>query len=79
LRKVKHILAVGGIFSWSDKDTRELIMKEALKNPGISLLPEQADIIFDSEYLLYAIGVLAEHYPDKTFDFARELFVSNTI
>jgi hypothetical protein len=74
LRKAELIIAVGGIFSYSDQKTRELILTEALKNPGISLLPERARLRFDSEYFLYAIGVLAEHFPDLAYDFAEKWY-----
>lgn len=74
LRKVKHILAVGGIFSHAPQETREFIVTEALKNPGISLLPQEASFAFDSHYFLYAIGILAEHYPKETYNFAKKWY-----
>lgn len=60
LRNVETIIAVGGIFSHRDESESKKIINNALKDRGISLLPERYNIIIDKDYILYAGGVISE-------------------
>ncbi|MGI6677982.1 MAG: glutamate mutase L [Dehalobacterium sp.] len=76
LRKVKYVIGIGGIFTHSSKERAERIIKRALENPGVSLLPKTPEIIIDNNYLLYALGVLGQIYPEETLKFGKEYFFS---
>ncbi len=73
LRNVKQILCAGGIFTRYEREKRLPIVRRPLQEPGISLLPlEEPRIWFDEDYILYAMGVLAKHYPDPVLTFLKE-------
>ncbi|OIQ59353.1 hypothetical protein MTCOM_21120 [Moorella thermoacetica] len=74
LRPVKYIIAVGGIFTALPEEEARAIVWEALANRGISLLPEEPEIIIDRNYLLYSLGLLASRYPYETLRFAKQYF-----
>ena len=75
LRRVKTIIAVGGIFaSLPEEEVRDIIV-QALAEPGISLLPAaNVDIVIDRQYLLYAIGRLADRRAAAALAFAKTHF-----
>lgn len=79
LRLVEHVLAVGGIFSHSDTAQRVRIIRGALADPGISLLPTAPNLYFDDKYILYALGALSQYYPEAVFKFLKERYLSNSI
>ena len=67
LRNVRQVLCVGGIFLHCHGEERENIVRRTFDNPGISLLPlNDPDIWFDEDYILYAMGVLAQHFPRRS-------------
>ncbi|XEQ98582.1 hypothetical protein SPX_34740 [Sporomusa paucivorans] len=75
LRRVKTVIAVGGVFTGLSTDEAMAVVREALQNPGISLLPAQdSRIIIDKSYLLYAIGLLAEYRPTQALLLAKRHF-----
>jgi uncharacterized protein (TIGR01319 family) len=74
LRQVEIVLAVGGVFAHSSEEDAKAIVAAALAKPGISLLPKNARIIVDTDYLTYAIGVLAQYQPTATLRFAKKHF-----
>ncbi len=74
LRRVKYVIAVGGIFTHSPTEVQKYILEQAFKNPGISLLPTNPHFIIDEQYLLYAIGVLSQDYGDAALRFAKEYY-----
>lgn len=74
LREVKTVFAIGGIFAHlGEAQARELVV-EALRRPGISLLPVSPRIIIDKDYLLYSLGVLAQLRPTAALRFAKTHF-----
>ena len=75
LRRVETIIAVGGIFaSLPEEEVRSIIVR-ALADPGISLLPATSvNVIIDRQYLLYAIGRLADRRPAAALAFAKNHF-----
>ena len=74
LRRVRHVIAVGGIFTHRTPAEKLYVLEQAFANPGISLLPDEPHFIVDEQYLLYAIGVLGQKYSDACLDFARRQF-----
>ncbi|MCX7779660.1 MAG: glutamate mutase L [Negativicutes bacterium] len=74
LRRVRYVIAVGGIFTHLDPGTRRFILEQAFKNPGISLLPTEPEFIIDEQYALYAVGALSQHYADRALRFAKRYF-----
>ena len=73
LRMVRQVLCVGGVFLHCEGAEREEIVAQTFRNPGISLLPlEEPDIWFDDDYILYAMGVLAKHYPEEVLAYMKE-------
>lgn len=74
LRGVTTIIAVGGIFAHSSLDDCASLVRGAMKNRQISLLPEQYQLYFDTSYLLYGIGVLSRKHPEKALRFAKAYF-----
>lgn len=72
LRQVKTVIAVGGMFTHMGEDVGRQIVDSALQDRGISLLPAEYEVYFDSQYLLYSVGVLSRKYPDAALRFAKE-------
>ncbi len=72
LRGVKTIIAVGGIFTHATDYECMTIVQDAMKDKGISLLPETYQILCDTSYLMYGVGVLSQRYPDMVLRFAKE-------
>ncbi|MCP4683158.1 MAG: glutamate mutase [Desulfobacterales bacterium] len=72
LRQVKTVIAVGGIFTHSTPSVCLAIVRDAMKDRGISLLPEEYQVHVDSQYLLYSIGVLSKRHPDIALKFAKK-------
>ena len=63
-----------GFFTHRSKEAGLRIIEEVFKNPGLSLLPEQPQIRLDSNYLLYAVGLLSRTSPDLALNFALKYF-----
>ena len=74
LREVKTIFAIGGIFAHLGEDAARELVRDALKRPGISLLPANPRILIDKNYLLYAVGVLSQYQATRALRFAKEQF-----
>ena len=74
LRRVKNVIAVGGIFTHRAPAEKMFVLEQAFANPGISLLPANPHFIVDEQYLLYAVGVLGQKYSDACLNFARRQF-----
>jgi len=74
LRKVNYVIGIGGVFTHSGSERAERIISKALANPGVSLLPRSPKKIIDRNYLLYALGVLSQIYPEETLKFGKEYF-----
>ena len=75
LRRINTVIAVGGFFTALSDEEASTIIKDAMRNPGISLLPAaDINVIIDKYYLLYAIGLLAEYRPTQALRFAKRHF-----
>lgn len=75
LRKVNYVIGIGGIFTHSSPEKAQRIINQALTNPGVSLLPRSAKTLIDRNYLLSALGVLSQIYPEETLKFGKEYFL----
>jgi len=75
LRKTKTIIGVGGIFSYNSTSKGQEILRDAIKNPGISLLPENPEIIIDENYILYAAGVISMVDEEYAFSILKNYFI----
>lgn len=74
LRYVKTIIGVGGIFAHRSAESGEEIIKSALVNPGVSLLPKEAKVIIDQNYLLFTSGVIAQLNENYGFEVLKNEF-----
>lgn len=77
LRMVDLIIGVGGLFSHNDEEKSKTIIIEALKDRGISLLPNKPKIIIDKDYLLFAAGNIMEVNKDYAMDILSKKFIQN--
>ncbi len=71
LRGVKTIIAVGGVFTHTPEAECLTIVRDAMKEKGISLLPEDFQLYLDKSYLLYGVGALSRKSPDEALRFAK--------
>lgn len=72
LRRVKYVVVTGGALIHA-KHTEE-IAKYALfseSTPG-SLRPENAEILVDRKYILAAMGLLSQHYPEAALEIMKK-------
>ncbi len=74
LRLVRPVLAAGGVFAYLEPAAREAVLARAFANPGISLLPLAPEFYFDTDYNLYALGVLSQHFPDAVLSYLKTKF-----
>lgn len=74
LRNVKKIIGVGGFFAHMDPVLAKQIIKRALQNPGFSLLPKDAEILIDENYLLYSVGAIAQKDQEYAFEILKNNF-----
>jgi len=72
LLDVENVLGTGGVFKYGTKP--EVVLESALfseKTPW-SLKPKSPGVFIDSEYLLYAIGLLSQEFPDEALRIAKK-------
>ena len=72
LRGIKTVIGTGGPLIFGPEP--ETVPKETLysdANP-FSLKPKEPTLYLDEKYILYAIGLLAELYPDKALRIAKK-------
>lgn len=74
LRNVNIIIGVGGIFSHRNPSESKDIIKNALKDKGISLLPNNPKILIDEDYILYTGGIISEIDEDYAFQVLKKQF-----
>ncbi|HBG22963.1 MAG TPA: hypothetical protein DDW83_06880 [Peptococcaceae bacterium] len=63
LTKIDSLVATGGALVYR-ADPESLLIDGLRLGDPLSLTPRQPQLILDHEYLLYAIGLLAEGYPE---------------
>lgn len=74
LRHIKWVIGVGGFFTHRSKEEGLCVLREVFKNPILSLFPENPQFCLDTNYLLYAVGLLSRTKPDLALDFALKYF-----
>lgn len=75
LRLVENVLCVGGVFVYMNREKREDVIRKCFENAELSLLPiNEPQIVFDDNYIMYAMGVLGKHYPDAVLQFMKETY-----
>ena len=72
LLATENLIGTGGIFKYGHH--REKILRAALFSPENpwSLKPLAPKVYIDGEYLLYGIGLLAEHFPTKALRIGKK-------
>ncbi|MBI5578696.1 MAG: glutamate mutase L [Deltaproteobacteria bacterium] len=72
LRGIKTVIGTGGPLIFGAEP--ETILKETLHSEAkpFSLKPKQPGFFIDEKYILYAIGLMAEAYPDKALRIAKK-------
>lgn len=72
LTEVRHLIGTGGIFTHHPQ--AGLILRKTLFSSAepFSLRPKQPALYIDAKYCLYAIGLLADRYPDQALRIARK-------
>lgn len=74
LRNVNTIIGVGGIFSHRKVSESKKIIENALKDKGVSLLPENPKIIIDENYILYTVGIISQVDEEYAFKILKNYF-----
>ncbi|SDZ30188.1 conserved hypothetical protein [Proteiniborus ethanoligenes] len=74
LRNVNTIIGVGGIFSHREPSEGKKIILNALKDKGISLLPNEPKVLIDENYLLYTGGIISQIDEDYAFQVLKKQF-----
>ena len=75
LLDVHSVIGVGGIFRYGDRPERVLpAAKYSLKYPE-SLRPTNPDYFIDKSYIIYAVGLLSQDYPDEALRIAKKYLV----
>lgn len=72
LLDVENLIGTGGIFKYGRQPERVLRAARFSLDSPWSLKPQAARIFIDYEYLLYGIGLLAEHFPIKALRIAKK-------
>ncbi|MGQ9693914.1 MAG: methylaspartate mutase accessory protein GlmL [Thermodesulfobacteriota bacterium] len=72
LTRIAHLIGTGGIFMHHPQ--ADLILKKTLFSPEdpFSLRPQHPLIYTDAQYCLFAIGLLAEYYPEPALRIAKK-------
>ncbi|MFH1019877.1 MAG: methylaspartate mutase accessory protein GlmL [Pseudomonadota bacterium] len=72
LRGIKTVIGTGGPLVFGA--VPESVLRETLysENKPFSLKPKRPDLFIDEKYILYAVGLMAEMYPDKALRIAKK-------
>ncbi len=72
LTEVKHLIGTGGIFIHSPQ--AQTILKKTLFSSGepFSLRPKSPALYTDAQYCLFAVGLLADRFPDQALRLAKK-------
>lgn len=72
LLDVENLIGTGGIFKYGRQPERVLRAARFSLDSPWSLKPQAARAFLDYEYILYGIGLLAEHFPIKALRIAKK-------
>lgn len=72
LTGVEHLIGTGGVFIHHPR--ADVLLKKTLFSPEepFSLRPQNPNIYTDARYCLYAVGLLADRYPEPAFRIAKK-------
>ena len=76
---IQNVIGTGGIFKYGVSP--ESVLEAALFNPESpwSLKPTAPNAFLDSEYLLYAMGLLSQEFPDEALRIAKKYLKEVTL
>jgi len=72
LLEVENLIGTGGIFKYGRSPERVLAAARFSLNAPWSLMPKAPKTYVDSEYFLYGIGLLADHFPTQALRIAKK-------
>lgn len=72
LLEVENLIGTGGIFKYGRQPERILRAARFVPDTPWSLMPRAPRGYVDSEYFLYGIGLLAEHFPTQALRIAKK-------
>lgn len=72
LLDIENLIGTGGIFRYGRHPERILQAAQFSHDSPWSLKPKTPKTFIDREYFLYAIGLLAEHFPTKALRIAKK-------
>ncbi len=74
LQDVRHVIGSGGVLRHASEEARHEVMHAVIHDyPGGWKVPASAAQVVDTAYLLFAVGLLAEPYPDAARNLAGRL------
>ncbi|NPV43338.1 MAG: glutamate mutase [Firmicutes bacterium] len=74
LRKVQKVIAVGGFFHHRPASLGQEVIKNALRDRGISLLPENPEVLIDKDYILFAAGIISQTDEEYAYHVLKRYF-----
>ncbi|MCL2226190.1 MAG: methylaspartate mutase accessory protein GlmL [Oscillospiraceae bacterium] len=72
LLNVKNVVGTGGIFKYGKNPGAVLESALFSKREPWSLMPKSPTAYVDSDYLLYAVGLLSQEFPDEALRIAKK-------
>jgi hypothetical protein len=73
LRSVEKVIAVGGIFTYSDDIVRQEILPRRLPRRGSLFSLRLRSFAVDDKYFLYAMGVLSQYIPTLSLNLRKNI------
>jgi uncharacterized protein (TIGR01319 family) len=64
LTQVGHVVGIGGVFAHGDDRTTILEEAQAKEEEDACLLPQDPRFLVDRQYVIYAIGLLSQDFPE---------------
>jgi uncharacterized protein (TIGR01319 family) len=74
LRKVQKVIAVGGFFHHRPASLGQEVIKNALRDRGVSLLPENPEVLIDKDYILFAAGIISQTDEEYAYHILKKYF-----
>jgi uncharacterized protein (TIGR01319 family) len=77
LTEVEYVIGTGGVLVHADNDEAVAILKQAVysREKPLELRPKKAKFLIDSNYILSAMGLLADPFPEETFRMLKKYIV----
>lgn len=74
LTDVKHIIGTGGVIA-NSRNPEKLLTPALFKEDDLNLKPKYADFFIDKLYVLSAIGLLSNDFPDIAFEILKKYLI----